>query len=101
MRRLGPFEYQDLEEVTKWDSRSEVPREDGGGGIPGTMGVFPDAMGVRRKMAAEEIPSTMGVRRKMAAEGISDLIGVRRKMAAGDSGRDGRLEENGGGGFLV
>ena len=47
MRQSGPFEYQDLEEVTKWDSRSEVPGEDGDGGIP-------DTMGVRGKMAAEE-----------------------------------------------
>ena len=39
MKQLGPFEYQDLEEVIKWDSRSEVPGEDGGGGIPDTMGV--------------------------------------------------------------
>ena len=25
MRQSGSFEYQNLEEVTKWDSKSEVP----------------------------------------------------------------------------
>ena len=59
MRQLGPLEYQNLEEVTKWDSKSEVPGENGGGGIP-------NAMGVQRKNGGEGIPNTMGVRRKMA-----------------------------------
>ena len=52
-----------LKKVIKWDSGCEVPREDGGGGIP-------DTLGVQRKMAA----------------GDSGSEGVQRKMAAGDSG---------------
>ena len=29
MRQSGPFEYQDLKEVAKWDSECEIPGEDG------------------------------------------------------------------------
>ena len=29
MRQSGPFEYQDLKGVAKWDSECEIPGEDG------------------------------------------------------------------------
>ena len=60
MRQSGPFEYLDLEEVVKWDYGSEVPGEDGGGGIP-------DTMGVRRKRRRGKVPEREGVWVQMAA----------------------------------
>ena len=60
MRQSGPFEYLDLEEVVKWDYGSEVPGEDGCGGIP-------DTMGVRRKQRRGKVPEREGVRVQMAA----------------------------------
>ena len=89
MRQSRSFEYQNLEEVTKWDSRSEVPGEDGGGGIP-------NAMGVRRKMAArhsgrdgrlEEMAAgdfrTQGVSEGNGCGRIPDTRGIRRKRRRG------------------
>ena len=60
MRQSGPFEYLDLEEVVKWDYGSEVPGEDGCGGIP-------DTMGVRRKRRRGKVPEREGVWVQMAA----------------------------------
>ena len=45
MRQSGSFEYQNLEEVTKWDSRSEVRRRDGSGRISRRKG-RPEEMAV-------------------------------------------------------
>ena len=76
MRQSGPFEYQDLEEVTKWDSKSEVPggkwrrrnsgrkgrsEENGGGGRFRNVRVF------RCKWRRGKVPEREGVRVQMVA----------------------------------
>ena len=77
MRQSGPFEYLDLEEVVKWDYGSEVPGEDGGGGIP-------DTMGVRRKRRRGKVPEREGVWVQMAAGKAPEREDVRVQMAAGE-----------------
>ena len=111
MRQSGSFEYQDLEEVTKLDSRSEVPGEDGSWGIPDTMGIrrkngdggnggdeFRTLWASGGKMAAEEFQTWWTSGGKWLRR-IPDAMGVRKKMAAENSGHNGRPEENSGGEF--
>ena len=95
MRQSGPFEYLDLEEVVKWDYGSEVPGEDGGGGIP-------DTMGVRRKRRRGKVPEREGVWVQMAAGEGSGTRGcpganggrgrLRNVRVAGCKWRRGRLQ---------